>query len=729
MQQNNLMKAREEKYKSRIRVLEALASGTSGQIHVSSNAANGKAHVAAEPVHRMKMEKDKFEEKRQLLEEDQTKLTKDKENENRNFEQRIKEVELKLEDSTKRERYLEELLEARIQTWEQKEIMLNQFVGLQMQNIQDLRLSSVSIRHEIQNCQKRWSEELSGLGQSLKVLANASEKYHAALEENRKLFNEVQELKGNIRVFCRIRPFLPNEDHKSSTTEITGDNGELILANPTKIGKEGNKLFKFNKVLGPTTSQDEVFRDIQPLVRSVLDGYNVCIFAYGQTGSGKTYTMTGPEDATEEELGVNFRALNDLFLISRNRGDTFNYEVSVQMIEIYNEQIHDLLGSNGSEKNLGILNSSHPNGLAVPDATLHPVNSTTDVIELMRTGLGNRSVGATALNERSSRSHSVVTVHVQGEDLKTGATLRGALHLVDLAGSERVDRSAVTGDRLKEAQHINKSLSALGDVIFSLSQKTSHVPYRNSKLTQVLQSSLGGHAKTLMFVQINPDVSSYAESLSTLRFAERVSGVELGAAKANKEGKDIKEFKEQLSLLKDKIAKKDEEINQLQTHSPRVKTGKRADSLLKHSSSSPGISSLGSKMQHRRTASGGKAMGLISRAGSDADNFSEISDRHSETSSMQSIDDIQQQREIMVLSKLPEDDMGPNSADPELASFGYADSEGRLSDISDSGISMGTETDGSISSMVDFALFPEQEKIASTWKEQETAPNTPKDRL
>jgi kinesin family protein C2/C3 len=158
--------------------------------------------------------------------------------------------------------------------------------------------------------------------------------------------------------------------------------------------------------------------------------------------------------------------------------------------------------------------------------------------------------------------------------LKTGATLRGALHLVDLAGSERVDRSAVTGDRLKEAQHINKSLSALGDVIFSLSQKNAHVPYRNSKLTQVLQSSLGdyccwfyislssimllliqkfssagGHAKTLMFVQINPDVSSYSETLSTLKFAERVSGVELGAAKANKEGKDIREFMEQVRKL------------------------------------------------------------------------------------------------------------------------------------------------------------------------------------
>lgn len=559
-------------------------------------------------------------------------------------------------------------------------------------------------------------------------MTSAAENYHATLEENRKLFNEVQELKGNIRVFCRIRPFLPNEDHKSSTTELIGDNGELILANPTKTGKEGSKLFKFNKVLGPTSSQDEVFKDIQPLIRSVLDGYNVCIFAYGQTGSGKTYTMTGPENATEEELGVNFRALNDLFLISRNRGDTIMYDVSVQMIEIYNEQIRDLLGSKGSEKKLEILNASHPSGLAVPDATIHPVNSTSDVIELIRTGLGNRAVGATALNERSSRSHSVVTVHIQGVDLKTGATLRGALHLVDLAGSERVDRSAVTGDRLKEAQHINKSLSALGDVIFSLSQKTSHIPYRNSKLTQVLQSSLGGHAKTLMFVQINPDVSSYAESLSTLRFAERVSGVELGAAKMNKEGKDIKEFKEQLSLLKDKIAKKDEEINQLQTHTPRTMSGKRADSLLKRSSSSSGVSYLGSKIQHRRTASCGKALGFVSR-GSDADNFSEISDRHSEASSMQSVDDIHQQSEIMALSKLSEDETGPNSADPEIDCFGYADSEGRLSDISDSGLSMGTETDGSVSSMVEYALFPEQEKNASTWKEQKGAPNTPIDRL
>ncbi|CAO1944997.1 unnamed protein product [Urochloa humidicola] len=148
-------------------------------------------------------------------------------------------------------------------------------------------------------------------------------------------------------------------------------------------------------------------------------------------------------------------------------------------------------------------------------------------------------------------------------DLKNGSTSRGCLHLIDLAGSERVERSEAIGDRLKEAQYINKSLSALGDVIFALAQKSAHVPYRNSKLTQVLQSSLGGQAKTLMFVQINPDAESYSETMSTLKFAERVSGVELGAARSNKEGKDIKELLEQVSYLKDTISRKDMEIEQL----------------------------------------------------------------------------------------------------------------------------------------------------------------------
>ncbi|XP_024317880.1 kinesin-like protein KIN-14D isoform X2 [Brachypodium distachyon] len=600
------------------------------------------------------------------------------------LEERIKEVELMLEDSIKRRREVEELSKSRILFLEQKEIVVNQILGLQIQHVQDLRLSSVSVRHEILNCQKRWLEELAGLGQNLKVVTNTAEKYHAALAENRKLFNEIQELKGNIRVYCRIRPFQRGEDERSSSVEYIGDNGELVLSNPTKQ-KEGSKNFTFNKVFGPTTTQDMVFKDIQPLIRSVLDGYNVCIFAYGQTGSGKTYTMMGPENATEKEWGVNYRALNDLFNISHDRQDTIMYELSVQMIEIYNELIRDLLGGGGVQKKIGIQNTIQPNGIAVPDATMCPVNSTSHVIELMQTGHGNRAMSATALNERSSRSHSVVTIHVRGQDLKTGNTLRGALHLVDLAGSERVDRSAVTGDRLKEAQHINKSLAALGDVIFSLSQKNAHVPYRNSKLTQVLQTSLGGHAKTLMFVQVNPDVSSYTETLSTLKFAERVSGVELGVArttKEGKEGKDVKELMDQLSLLKDTISKKDDEIDRLQllnASTSRSKFTKQADSQLKHSSSSPGMTSLG------------KASSVGSGAASDPDNFSDTSDRHSEAGSMLSIDH-------------------------EVSGLGDLDSDGRLSDTSDGAISAGAETDSSVSNVVDQG----QEKTSSPAKERLT---------
>ncbi|KAL5996297.1 hypothetical protein ACLOJK_026373 [Asimina triloba] len=308
---------------------------------------------------------------------------------------------------------------------------------------------------------------------------------------------------------------------------------------------------------------DEVFSDTRPLIRSVLDGYNVCIFAYGQTGSGKTYTMTGPKDLTEQSKGVNYRALSDLFQLSEQRRDTFCYDVAVQMIEIYNEQVRDLL-----------------KGLNVPDANLVPVTSTSDVIELMNIGQRNRVVGATALNDRSSRSHSCLTVHIQGRDLTSGNILRGCMHLVDLAGSERVDKSEVTGDRLKEAQHINKSLSALGDVIAALAQKSPHVPYRNSKLTQLLQDSLasaakashgceaeqpsGGQAKTLMFVHISPETDALGETISTLKFAERVATVELGAARINKESGDVRDLKEQISQLKAALARKEGESELLQ---------------------------------------------------------------------------------------------------------------------------------------------------------------------
>ncbi|XP_023539110.1 kinesin-like protein KIN-14P [Cucurbita pepo subsp. pepo] len=608
------------------------------------------------------------------------------------LEERIKELEDLLEDSSNEVQELTTFFESKQKKWNAKVNSYKRMIEFQCNLLEGVRRSTESVKEEVLRVKLDYSNEVNQLGLKLKSIAHAAGNYHILLTENRKLFNELQDLKGNIRVYCRIRPFLSGQKDKRMTVEYIGENGEVVIANPTKPGKEGQKAFKFNKVYSPASTQGEVFSDIQPLIRSVLDGYNVCIFAYGQTGSGKTYTMTGPNGATKENWGVNYRALNDLFEISQNRSGAISYEVGAQMVEIYNEQVRDLLSSNASQKKLGILTHSQPFGLAVPDATMLPVNATSDVIELMDIGLKNRAVGATAMNERSSRSHSIVTIHVRGTDLKGGSSLHGNLHLVDLAGSERVDRSEVIGDRLKEAQHINKSLSALGDVIFALAQKSSHVPYRNSKLTQVLQSSLGGQAKTVMFVQLNPDVNSYSESLSTLKFAERVSGIELGAARSSKEGKDVKELMDQVASLKDTISKRDEEIERLQLVKDlknNVHNGIDSEKRIATSTNKD----MNGGMPRTPKSSGRKSIGgAMEKTGLDEDNVSDHSDVHSEVDSPHSMDDVKNHHEV--LRPL---DIGQNIIEgAEPLGFGAAEYEERIMDIPDDDLSVETENDATL---------------------------------
>lgn len=741
--QNNLYKVRLGKCQSRIKVLETLAAGTTEEIR-----------VLLSQLQQIKIEKTKIEEKKKLEEQEllrtkQEKIHSDIENSTLKheleiakttheehclllqvqaeetkveLEKKLKELECFLAESMKRVKELESFSESKSQRWKSKEGSYRSFIDYQSRALKELRAAADSVKHEILKAKRSYAEEFNFLGVKLKGLADAAANYHSVLAENRRLYNEVQDLKGNIRVYCRIRPFLPGQSKKRTTVEYIGENGELVISNPSKQGKDSHRLFKLNKVFGPAATQEEVFLDTQPLIRSVLDGYNVCIFAYGQTGSGKTYTMSGPNMTSQEDWGVNYRALHDLFQISQNRKSSISYEVGVQMVEIYNEQVRDLLSSDGPHRRLGIWSTTQPNGLAVPDASMHAVTSTADVLELMRIGLMNRAVGATALNERSSRSHSVLTIHVYGMDLETGAVLRGNLHLVDLAGSERVDRSEATGERLREAQHINKSLSALGDVIFSLAQKSQHVPYRNSKLTQVLQSSLGGQAKTLMFVQLNPDVDSYSETISTLKFAERVSGVELGAAKSNKEGRNIRELMEQVGLLKETISRKDEEIERLQHLQASGNSVKCDMNSRRYDSSSPRRHSIGTAL-HNHRLSGGKGSGLFEKASSDTDNCSGNSERHSEAGSVKSMDDFKDLKTLLPQSKSMDylslkkefvsqpKFVGPgvdqnDKEDLDLLGFGDADSDERLSDISDGCLSR-AETEGSLGSAVEFTLFPE----------------------
>jgi kinesin family protein C2/C3 len=242
-------------------------------------------------------------------------------------------------------------------------------------------------------------------------------------------------------------------------------------------------------------------------------------------------------EGNEASRGVNYRALEALFAVREDRRDSSSYTISVSMLEIYNEAINDMLaerpaagsGGRGGEATKVVLREG-PQGVFVQDLTVKPVEGLEDVLRLMKQGYRNRTTFATNMNEHSSRSHCMLSVYVAGVNRVTGAAVKGKLHLVDLAGSERVSKSGVTGDRLKEAQNINKSLSALGDVIQARMEKRGHVPFRNSTLTWLLSDSLSGDSKTLMFVNLSPISSNAEETVCSLNFASRARNVELGRA-------------------------------------------------------------------------------------------------------------------------------------------------------------------------------------------------------
>ncbi|KAG8383643.1 hypothetical protein BUALT_Bualt04G0035300 [Buddleja alternifolia] len=382
-------------------------------------------------------------------------------------------------------------------------------------------------------------------------------KYNEEQMKRRKLYNQVQEAKGNIRVFCRCRPLSKTELVAGCASVVdfdTAKDGELgILSNgPTK------KSFKFDRVYTPKDDQVDVFADAAPVVISVLDGYNVCIFAYGQTGTGKTFTMEG----TEVNRGVNYRTLEELFKISNERKETCTYNISVSVLEVYNEQIRDLLAVETSKK-LEIKQASEGSH-HIPGIVEAKVENIREVWNVLQAGSRARAVGSNNVNEHSSRSHCMLCIMVKAKNLISGECTKSKLWLVDLAGSERLAKTDVQGERLKEAQNINRSLSALGDVISALANKSSHVPYRNSKLTHLLQDSLGGDSKTLMFVQISPSDQDVSETLSSLNFATRVRGVELGPARKQIDTSELQRIKTMLDKARQESRSKDESLKKLE---------------------------------------------------------------------------------------------------------------------------------------------------------------------
>jgi kinesin family member C1 len=274
-------------------------------------------------------------------------------------------------------------------------------------------------------------------------------------------------------------------------------------------------------VFTPGTENNVIFEEISQLVQSALDGYNVCIFAYGQTGSGKTYTMSSPRD------GMIPQAVHQIYSVAESLKEKgWQYTMEGSFLEIYNENINDLLGrpEEMDRKKHEIKHDTTRGKTSVTDLTAVNLDSSATVAALLDRASGNRSVAATKANERSSRSHSVFILKLAGHNAATGERSEGVLNLIDLAGSERLAHSQSQGDRLKETQAINKSLSCLGDVIYALgsAKEGGHVPYRNSKLTYLLQYSLGGNSKTLMFVNVSPLKQHLSETLCSLRFATKV---------------------------------------------------------------------------------------------------------------------------------------------------------------------------------------------------------------
>jgi len=363
------------------------------------------------------------------------------------------------------------------------------------------------------------------LQDALRIAEEARQKLIKEETERRILFNKYQELKGNIRVMCRVRPVLDDSEGNQAMIAFPDlkTSAQIDVTGPEERSSLGNNIrkvlpFEFDRVFTPSIHNEEIFGEISQLVQSALDGFNVCIFCYGQTGSGKTFTMSSPD-------GMIPRATHMIYeTITKLKEKSWTYTMEGSFVEVYNEELNDLLTpATELKRKLEIRHDDARKQTTVLHCKSVALDSPDKVEVMLRQAQNNRSVAATKANERSSRSHSVFILKLVGENSATNERCEGTLNLVDLAGSERLKHSQAEGDRMKETQNINKSLACLGDVIEALGRGSGHVPYRNSKLTHLLQYSLGGNSKTLMFVMVSPLEAHLKETITSLRFATKVS--------------------------------------------------------------------------------------------------------------------------------------------------------------------------------------------------------------
>ena len=380
---------------------------------------------------------------------------------------------------------------------------------------------------------------------------------------------------ANVKVYCRIRPENEKEKQSGMKTCITptSENSVKIITEAVGVdtGKDSSKnksenfqTFTYDSVFPPETEQEKIFNIVaKPLINSALEGINGTLFCYGQTASGKTYTMEGIHN-DPKIMGVIPRMMQYIFILIEKANSEIEYSVKCQYYQIYNEKIQDLLDIR--KKDLSIREDKNK-GIWVEDCTEIYVSSQEEMYAVFKEGSNNRTVSATNMNKGSSRSHSLFVVTIFQRNTITGSSKTGRIYFVDLAGSEKMSKTGIeSGKGLKEAQNINKSLMTLGMVINSLTEGAKHIPYRDSKLTRVLQESLGGNSMTNLVITVSPNFLNQSETLSTLRFGQRAKLIKNKVvANTQQSVKELmiklKKAEERISMLEKIIQDKGGNIN------------------------------------------------------------------------------------------------------------------------------------------------------------------------
>ena len=373
-----------------------------------------------------------------------------------------------------------------------------------------------------------------------------------------------------MKVFIRVRPLNDKERNTSQCVEVNGTTIQMR-------DKEPDHRFSFDHVFNTDTTQDQVYQSVgKEVVDEAFQGFNGTVFAYGQTSSGKTHTCIGPHGAGPEEQGILPRMINHLFEKIQAAPSFIEFRIKLSMVEIHMERIKDLLDT--SKVDLKIREKSGK-GIYIQDVTEEYVASSAETLEFLTKGIGNRSVGQTNMNDTSSRSHMAFIITLYQNNLKDASAKSGKIILIDLAGSEKISKTGAEGKLLDEAKQINKSLSALGNVINALTDpKIPHIPYRDSKLTRLLQESLGGNSKTHLIINVSPSELNESETLSSLRFGFRAKQIK-NKPKVNREYTVA-----ELLLLLEKAEKRIQElevvIKELAANSGKRRSMKKKGHLL-----------------------------------------------------------------------------------------------------------------------------------------------------